>query len=239
MFLILFSNRRGMLAEMKKYRIFERKYKQVVMISLKDFFSFRHNRSFWMNIIGMVVVVIATVWGILWGLDVYTRHGNAVVVPDVKGTLLNEAALHVSRQQLKVAVVDSNYVKGLEPNTVLDQHPAGGMKVKQGRIVYLTINSASEPLITVPDVVNNSSYRQAEARLKALGFRLTEPKLIAGERDWVYGLKMGTHALAAGNKISSESVLTLEIGNGLDYVPEDSLANDSVKRKLDMDDSWF
>ena len=71
MFLILFSNRRGMLAEMKKYRIFERKYKQVVMISLKDFFSFRHNRSFWMNIIGMVVVVIATVWGILWGLDVY------------------------------------------------------------------------------------------------------------------------------------------------------------------------
>ena len=113
------------------------------------------------------------------------------------------------------------------------------MKVKQGRIVYLTINSASEPLITVPDVVNNSSYRQAEARLKALGFRLTEPKLIAGERDWVYGLKMGTHALAAGNKISSESVLTLEIGNGLDYVPEDSLANDSVKRKLDTDDSWF
>ena len=54
------------------------------MIKLKDFFSFKQNRFFWLNIIGMVVVILAAIGGTLFWLDAYTHHGQSYLVPNVK-----------------------------------------------------------------------------------------------------------------------------------------------------------
>lgn len=214
------------------------------MISFKDFFSFKNNRWFWMNIIGMGIVIIVLFILVLFGLNSYTRHGEAVVVPNVKGMLLDKAELNISKKELKTIVIDSNFVKGVPANTILDQNPVAGQKVKKGRMIYLTICTDNEPLVTIPDIIDNSSYRQAEARLKALGFLVGKPKIVAGERDWVYALKLGERALIAGEKISRESLLTLEIGSGSDSVPGDSITQDSInpvkERKAETaDDTWF
>ena len=212
------------------------------MVSFKDFFSFKNNRFFWVNIGAMILTVIFLILATLYWLDFYTRHGEAVVVPDVKGKLYNEAEFSITKQKLKVVVIDSSFVKGIKPNTILDQNPEGGMKVKRGRIVYLTINTDKEPMITIPDIVDNSSYRQAEAKLKALGFKLTAPEMIAGERDWVYGLKFKNRNIPAGERIPSESTLTLQVGNGSSTTEGDSIVNvKKVPTQNDpvVDDSWF
>ena len=60
-------------------------------MTIKDFFSFRQNRFFWANILAMAVVVVGLLFGVLKGLDIYTRHGEAVIVPDVKGMGVEEA----------------------------------------------------------------------------------------------------------------------------------------------------
>ena len=52
-------------------------------MTIKEFFSFRRNGYFWGNLLLMIVVVVGGVFGVLKGLDMYTRHGEAVVVPDV------------------------------------------------------------------------------------------------------------------------------------------------------------
>ena len=39
----------------------------------------------------MIVVVALLLFGTLKGIDIYTRHGEAVVVPDVKGMTVAEA----------------------------------------------------------------------------------------------------------------------------------------------------
>ena len=168
-------------------------------------------------------------------------HGEAVVVPNVKGKLYNEAEFSITKQKLKVVVIDSSFVKGIKPNTILEQNPDGGMKVKEGRIVYLTINTDKEPMITIPDIVDNSSYRQAEAKLRSLGFKLTAPEMIAGERDWVYGLKFMNRNISAGEKIPSESTLTLQVGNGSSTAEGDSVTNVRSTTQNDpvVDDSWF
>ena len=212
------------------------------MVSFKDFFSFKNNRFFWVNIGAMILTVIFLILATLYWLDFYTRHGEAVVVPDVKGKLYNEAEFSITKQKLKVVVIDSSFVKGIKPNTILDQNPEGGMKVKRGRIVYLTINTDKEPMITIPDIVDNSSYRQAEAKLKALGSKLTAPEMIAGERDWVYGLKFKNRNISAGERIPSESTLTLQVGNGSSTTEGDSIVNvKKVPTQNDpvVDDSWF
>ena len=41
----------------------------------------------------------------------------------------------------------------------------------------------STPLCVVPDVADNSSVRQAQAKLMAAGFKLTENRMVSGEKD--------------------------------------------------------
>ena len=218
------------------------------MITLKDFFSFKNNRFFWLNIIGIVVVLVVVTQGVLWGLDAYTHHGESYMVPDVTGKSLEQARLLLGQKQLKGVVVDSSYVKGQPSGAVLDQTPAGGMRVKEGRTVYLTINTDKVPEIKIPDLIDNSSLRQAAAKLKAMGFRLTVPEYVGGEQDWVYGIKYRGRSLMAGDKVPREAELTLCVGN---TQVRDSLSVDSVNLDMEkipaehskaepvVDDSWF
>ena len=134
------------------------------MIKLKDFFSFKHNRFFWLNLIGMVIAVIGCIGGTLFWLDAYTHHGQSYVVPDIKHKSLEQAQLLLQNQQMQGIVVDSTFVKELSPGIVLEQKPEAGMRVKEGRTVYLTINTREVPRVRIPDIIDNSSVRQAAAR---------------------------------------------------------------------------
>ena len=210
------------------------------MISLKDFFSFKNNRAFWLNLIAMPVVVIAVILGVLHWLDVYTHHGESIIVPNVNGLPIKEAQNEFSKKNLRVEIVDSNYVKGILAGAVLEQKPAAGSKVKIGRTIYLTINTGEAPKVTIPDIIDNSSFRQAEARLRALGFKLTEPEYIEGEKDWIYGVKYNGKELTSGEKIPREAVLTLCVGD--DKLKGDSIQTDSLRIEAEkpiVDESWF
>ena len=213
------------------------------MISLKDFFSFKNNRFFWLNLIAMPIVVIAVILGVLNWLDTYTHHGESIIVPNVNGLPLKHAENELSKKTLKIEVVDSNYVKGMPAGAILDQKPAGGSKVKKGRTIYLTINTEEAPKVAIPDIIDNSSFRQAEARLRALGFKMTEPEFIEGEKDWIYGVKYNGKQLSTGEKIPREAVLTLCVGD--DKLNSDSLRTDSLflntnkDNKAIVDESWL
>ena len=194
----------------------------------------------------MVVVIIAVTWGTLAWLDSYTRHGEAHIVPDVKNKNIVEATKILSDGTMKCIVIDSNYVKGVPAGMVLEQTPAAGARVKEGRTVYLTITTTSVPLVSLPDIIDNSSVRQAAAKLKSIGFKLTEPELVPGEQDWVYGIKYRGKELKSGDKIPHEALLTLCVGN---THLRDSLALDSAYIEVPplhenvsdakVDDSWF
>ena len=213
------------------------------MISLKDFFSFKKNRAFWLNLIAMPIVVLAIIFGVLHWLDDYTHHGQSIIVPNVKGLPFKQAEAEFNKKNLKAVVVDSTFVKGMPAGAVLEQKPSSGAKVKTGRTIYLTINTAEMPKVAIPDIIDNSSYRQAEARLRALGFKLTAPEIISGEKDWVYAIKYMEKELSNGEKIPRESVLTLIIGD--DEIKTDSLSTDSLiigtpkGENPVIDESWF
>lgn len=216
-------------------------------MTVKDFFSFRKNRFFWCNIVAMLVVAVLLLVGTLKGLDMYTRHGEALLVPDVNGLTVEEAANRFREAGMQAVVTDSSYVKEKPAGVVLDQNPAAGKRVKEGRRVYLTINTNSVPMVSVPDVADNSSLRQAEAKLIAAGFRLTEVEWRPGEKDWVYGVKYNMRELGIGEQVPRGALLTLLVGDGTEELPSDSLQTDSIVtiEQTDMDsesvldDSWF
>lgn len=183
-------------------------------MTIKEFFSFRQNRFFWVNILAMIVVVGALMFGVLKWVDVYTRHGEAVVVPNVKGMGVGEAEKIFRNRGLHCVVSDSTYVKDQPAGCILEYNPGAGQKVKEGRTIYLTINTLDIPLQIVPDVADNSSLRQAEARILASGFKLSEIQYVTGEKDWVYGVKYNGCQLTIGEKVPVGAILTLMVGNG-------------------------
>lgn len=212
------------------------------MITFKDFFSFKNNRFFWINIIAMILVVIVVIFGALKWLDSYTRHGDAIEVPNVKNINVDEAEVMLNNRELSLVVIDSTYKKDLPTGTVLEQNPVPGSKIKKGRAIYVTINSDRVPLVAIPDIVDNSSLRQAEAKLKAMGIKLTEPQYISGEKDWVYGLSYRGRQLNTGDRVPREAILTLTAGNGSEAVEEDSTQVDEMgadEGEAEVDKSWF
>lgn len=214
---------------------------------IKEFFSLKTNKYFWLNIIAMIAVVILLVFGVLKWLDVYTRHGEAVVVPNVEGMTVDEATKMFRSYRLECIVSDSTYVKNKAAGVVLDANPVAGQKVKEGRIIYLTINTLSVPLRPVPDVADNSSLRQAQAKVLAAGFKLNEVEEMVGEKDWVYGVKYNGRSLNSGDKVPLGAALTLMVGNGNhEDMDEDSIGIDeatdgpiSSEASDAQDDSWF
>ena len=86
--------------------------------------------------------------------------------------------------------------------------------MKKGHIIYVTVNSPSSPSFALPDLVDNSSFREAEARLTAMGFRLNPPQLVDGEKDWVYGILCRGRRVSNGDRVSIENPLTLMVGKG-------------------------
>jgi beta-lactam-binding protein with PASTA domain len=205
-------------------------------MTLKEFFSFRKNRLFWGNLIAMAVVVALLIYGVLAGLDSYTRHGEAVVVPSVRDKSVAEANRILAGRRLIGIVSDSTYVKTKPAGYVLECTPAAGQKVKEGRTIYLTVNTLNVPKQAVPDVSDNSSMRQAQARLTAAGFRLDEIEYIAGEKDWVYGVKYNGVMLTGAEQVPTGATLTLVVGNGERSAESDSL---SIDKPTASEEEWF
>jgi beta-lactam-binding protein with PASTA domain len=162
----------------------------------------------------MALVVILLIVGVNYGLDWYTHHGESIRVPNIEGMRIAKAREMMEECGLEIVVTDSGYNRRLPADCVLSQNPGAGLTVKSGHIIYVTINSSNSPSVAIPDVVDNSSYREAEAKLISLGFKVLPPQYVTGEKDWVYGVLCNGRRVTAGERVSIEQPLTLQIGSG-------------------------
>lgn len=162
----------------------------------------------------MAAVIVFLILGTGLAMNIYTHHGESITVPDVKKHSY-EASLKVLEDLgFEVVINDTGYVKNLPPGTILDQLLAPGTKVKSGRTIYLTVNATDSPTLIMPDIIDNCSLREAMARLTALGFKLGQTQFVPGEKDWVYGILVNGKNISAGDRISIESTLIIQAGNG-------------------------
>lgn len=183
-------------------------------MSAKKSFSKFTSAYLWGNLLAMVLVVVALCFGVKYGLEFYTHHGEGIVVPQVKGMTYSKARQLLEDDGLVIEVSDSGYNKTLPPDCILAQTPSYGSKVKQGHVIYVTVNSPSSPSFAIPDIVDNSSMREAEAKLTAMGFRLLPAQRVSGEKDWVYGIVCRGRRVSNGDRIPIDYPLMLVVGNG-------------------------
>ncbi len=166
------------------------------------------------NLLAMVIVAAILIIVTFRWMKSYTLHGQYITVPDVTGMYEEEARQALSIAGLNYEVTDYKFDKMMVEGGVIEQKPKPGAFVKQDRKIYLTLNSGKEPLRAVPDLADNSSLRAAESKLKAAGFKLTEPEYVDGDMDWVYEIRYLGEEIKAGTEIPEGSTLTIVAGNG-------------------------
>ncbi|KGN72936.1 hypothetical protein HR11_07500 [Porphyromonas macacae] len=208
------------------------------------------------NILLIILISIILIFLGFWGLDLYTRHGKSVVVPDIKGMQIEEARLLLKKSNLRADIIDSVYSKDAVPGSILDVSPAVGEHVKPGRSIFITINPVNPPLRTIPNVVDMSA-RQARALLVSIGFEQVYEKLIPGDFiDLAKGIQDNKgKMLNAGERVTLQTPLYLLVvgvsaTDSLLTNPTDLQLSDSVKNKKDVqpgdttnhvndDESWW
>jgi beta-lactam-binding protein with PASTA domain len=171
------------------------------------FFKFLTSRIFWLNMLLALLVLVLLGFGTNVLLDNYTRHAESEEVPDLRGISYLKAKEILNEKKLRYQVVDSVFFAELPKMSVTEQIPAAGSKVKEDRVIYLTINSANPPLVKVPDL-KDQSLRSAQSLLESMGLRvgkITEKPDIAND----VVLKQG---LAAGTTVAKGTEVPLTVG---------------------------
>lgn len=192
------------------------------------------------NLLLAVVITIAVIIGVLSWLDHYTRHNQAVVVPDVKGLTVEKAVPFFESNGLRYNVIDSVFSKDVRPGSIVELVPSAGSKVKEGRIIFITVNALTSQMAALPEV-EDLSFRQAYALLKAAGFTSIEIVYRSGEyKDLALGVQTDGQPLMPGEHVPLSAPLQLLVSSGNEATAgttADSLETEEVIEE-NMDD-WF
>ena len=166
------------------------------------------------NLLIMAIIFLALAGIVLVALDFYTHHDESVTVPLVKGLQAEEAAAILQSEGLRYEIVDSVYQDTGTPGAIIEQVPQGESKVKKGRLVFLTIQTKNQQMVSIPPLLD-FSQRQAEAQLSALGFnRIAIRQEPSQYKDIVLSILYRGREVDPSVKIPKGAPLTIVIGAG-------------------------
>jgi eukaryotic-like serine/threonine-protein kinase len=149
-------------------------------------------------------------------LPILTHHGQFVTVPSLKGISLEEVDACLTQRNLHFEVTEEfAYDPEYLPMTVLQQYPTAGTYVKEGRKIYLTLNTQTPPQVKMLNLIDGS-VRNAHVCLKSQGLLLGTITYVpdiaqnAVLEQWHQG-----ETIAAGTLITKGAKIDLVVGAGL------------------------
>jgi beta-lactam-binding protein with PASTA domain len=181
-------------------------------MSLKNFIL----SKLFLKQLGIAFIILSGVIMILLiGLNVYTRHGQAVPVPDFVGLNMDATKTLAKKSRMRYHVVDSVYTTYVMRGCVAEQSPKPGFKVKKWRNIALTINAYRPEMVAVPDLID-LPLRQAIALIESSG-------LVMGSLRYKPDLSINVvlnqlyngKEIAGKDSIQKGSVIDLVLGKGL------------------------
>src|SRR5690606_23675554 len=115
-------------------------------------FQYLRTETFRKNLIIALISIVVFVLIAFFTLRYYTRHGENIQVPELKGKQIDEAMALLEQNGFRYQV-DSVYQMDARPGMVIEQDPDAGSNVKENRTVYLTIITRSAPNVAFPNLL--------------------------------------------------------------------------------------
>lgn len=171
---------------------------------------------------GMLVSIAITAGIILLSMIIYfyvylpaiTNHGETITVPNIEGMKLEELEEFLVSRNLRYEVNDSSYSEDHPPLTILKQYPVAGSKVKENRVIYISLNRITPPTVPMPNLVDGSLIN-AEVQLKSNELKRGRIHLIRGPfLHVVKEMKFKGEKIEPGTRIQKGSVIDLVVYDG-------------------------
>jgi beta-lactam-binding protein with PASTA domain len=172
-------------------------------------------KSLSINILLVLLVLYLLSWVGASILSVYTRHGESLTLPNLKGLSFSEVEKILAQKKLRYIITDTAFIDEMPKGSVVEQNPSPNTKVKEGRFIYITINSTSSIGVQMPNLIN-SSLRFAETVLLSSGLKLGSviyrPDVAAGAvLDQLYR----NQSIQPNIKIPKGASIDLVVGDGM------------------------
>ncbi|MBN2681815.1 MAG: PASTA domain-containing protein [Bacteroidales bacterium] len=183
----------------------------------RAFFRFLVSKTFFINLLIAIVLVVIMAFGTINWLDSYSDHGEAVTVPDFTGLNIQEARELAEKHELEVVVSDSVYVDVVERGSVYTQKPKPDFQVKRNRVIYLTLNAFMPEMVEMPDLVG-LPLKEASALLETYGLKTGKKKYIPHPaKDNVRKQLIKGKPIKKGVKVEKGTYVDLELGKGQSF----------------------
>ena len=180
---------------------------------MSKFLSYLKTKSFRNNLLAAIFTALAILFIAFFSLRYYTKHGQGLYVPTLKGTNIEQAVSKLTSMGLRYEV-DSVYIMDQPPGLVIDQDPDANTFVKDNRTIYLTINTSQAPNVNFPDV-EFKSLREVESILSGFGLKIGDTTYKPDvSRDVVLEAMFGGRAVAVGDVLPKGSRIDLVLGDG-------------------------
>ena len=181
-------------------------------MTLKQYLT---SKTFFKQLLFAFIIIIVLIFALLQWLSIATDHGNEITVPDLRKLSEEQAAEKLDELDLEYVLLDTiDYNKNFPKYSVVQQDPLPGAKVKEGRKIYIKVNSAGFGSVTIPDLIEKT-LRQAEPTLTAMGLEVGKIsyKPYLG-KDMVLEMYSNGKRLKPGDKVKKSSVIDLVLGDG-------------------------
>ena len=168
------------------------------------------------NVLIALAIIMVLLFIVQRGLNSYTRHGESITVPDLRGMSFAQVKTILGGKNLEWQIMDSVYDMKKPPFSIVDQTPKANSKVKEGRTIYLTLNAINAPTTEVPDLVGRSSLKYAKMQLESYGLKVGEPVYKPDPHlNAVIGMQINGGDVARKTKVPKGTTVVLILGDGL------------------------
>ena len=178
-------------------------------------FEFLKSKIFLLQVLIAVVIIAILGYLFMHWLTFTTEHGQEVTVPDLSKLSEQQVEDKLDELNLEYVFLDSvDYRKDYPKHTVVEQDPVAGSKVKEGRKIYIKVNSSGFTTVRIPDLIEKT-YRQAGPTLKSLGLlegTITYKPYLG--KDMVLEMHLNGKKLNPGDKVFKSSKIDLVLGDG-------------------------
>lgn len=181
-------------------------------MQMNKFWAYLKTKQFRNNLMMALGSVVLTILIIFFSLGFYTRHGEGIPVPQLKGMQV-EKAMNLLKDQGFDYKIDSVYVLDQPPGAVVEQDPDAGTNVKENRTIYLTVVTRLAPLVALPDL-EQYTYREAVATIANFGLKVGDTTFKPDIANHVLEVRFGGQLIKPGTKLPKGSKIDLVLGNG-------------------------
>lgn len=157
--------------------------------SFKTLLAFLVSKAFLRHLLliaGFLAIVVVSL--MIW-LNVYTNHGQELVLPDYREQALEEVRKDAEKRKFVIVVDDSTHIVGKKGGLIIDQNPKPNAKVKENRKIYVTTTKFQPDKIKLSDLPSlygrDYDAKKRELKILQINTSIKDYKYDLGEPNYI------------------------------------------------------